>query len=249
MPSETPFPVETSPAVKGENGADASAEQVAAAGGDSAPTPAALTAAKPLQISLLRWRRMWPFRKQASAWFTSATLHATLLVLMCLLAEHVIKQLVPVNLDVHTVNHDEPLLVNLSNDSPAAGPNSRLGPPGAATADPNGAIFGSGLEDSPIGIPDLGASPTVGVKIDVQPRVDPLANTLLPPGGGVAWGQALSKGGGGMGGRSPERRAAIGWFRRWISRQRRGRRARPEMVAGSSTSRWKLELQLRWAAV
>ncbi len=71
------------------------------------------------------------------------------------------------------------------------------------------AIFGSSLEDSPIGIPDLGASPSVGAKVAAQPHVDPLANTLLPMGGGVAWGQALGKGGGGMGGRSPERRAQL----------------------------------------
>jgi hypothetical protein len=151
---------------------------------------------------------MWPFRKQASAWFTSATLHATLLIVMCLLAQHVIKQLLPVNLAVHTVNHDEPLLENLPTDTSAAA-HPRPGAPGAATASPDGDLFGSALDDTPLGIPDLGVSLTPGIKTDAQPQVDPLASALLPPGGGVAWGQALSKGGGGLGGRSPERRAQL----------------------------------------
>jgi hypothetical protein len=205
MPSETPLSAEIPQAGKVT---DVAASQSAPIASDSS-TAATTNNSPALEISLSRWMRMWPFRKQASAWFTSATLHATLLVVMCLLAEHVIKQLLPVDLAVHTVNHEEPLLNSLPNDLPAAAPNSRPGPPGAATASPDGDIFGSALEDSPLGVPDLGASPTPGIKLDVEPRVDPLATTLLPQGGGVSWGQALGKGGGGLGGRSPERRAQL----------------------------------------
>jgi hypothetical protein len=153
---------------------------------------------------------MWPFRQQASAWFTSATLHASVLIVMCLLVQHVVKQIVPVDLSVHTINHDEPLVENLPADT-AVGPHNKPGPPGAATASPDGDLFGSSLEDSAPGIPELGASPTPGVKIDATPQqVDPLATALMPLGDGVSWGQALSKGGGGgLGGRSPERRAQL----------------------------------------
>jgi hypothetical protein len=207
MPRETPLPVETPPPTTAVGADKAQPASAKPSGSSSTTLPAPGSAA--WAIGMTRWRRMWPLQQQASPWFISATLHATLLVAMCLLAQHVIKQLVPVDLTVHTVNHDDPLLDNLPSDTPAAA-HPKPGTPGAATASPDGVLFGSSLDDTPLGIPDLGASPTPGIKTDTQPQaVDPLAAALLPEGGGVAWGQALSKGGGGLGGRSPERRAQL----------------------------------------
>src|ERR1700690_926788 len=207
MSSEMPPPLETplSAVATPASGDGVGGSQSQHDGSNLAATNNSTTFA----LSLYSWRRMWPFRKQASAWFTSATLHATMLVVMCLLAEHVIKQLAPADLAVHTVSHEDALLEDLPRDTPATAPRSKPGAPGAATALPDGDLFGSSLEDSPLGIPDLGNSPTPGVKLDAQPQVDPLATALLPQGGGVSWGQALSKGGGGLGGRSPERRAQL----------------------------------------
>lgn len=199
LSAETPQPASTPDAGTGPQPAASSATATAEAPGTS---PA-------VQVGLERWRRMWPFKHSVGAWFASAMLHATVLVLMCLLAQHVIKQLIPVDLSVHTISHDEPLVENLPNESPIATPHPKHGLPGAATASPEGELFGSALEDSPLGVPDLGAAPTPGVKVAVEQRVDPLATAMLPQGGGVSWGQALGKGGGGLGGRSPERRAQL----------------------------------------
>ncbi len=116
MPSETPSPVETSSAVKGENDTDAARKR-----GHRRQPRQRLPPRRVPSLSKLACRfggECGPFHKQASAWFTSATLHATLLVIMCLLAEHVIKQLVPVNMDVHTINHDEPALENFAERFP-----------------------------------------------------------------------------------------------------------------------------------
>ncbi|HTQ40460.1 MAG TPA: prenyltransferase/squalene oxidase repeat-containing protein [Pirellulales bacterium] len=162
----------------------------------------------PVEVGLSPWRRMWPFHQQAGAWFTSAIVHATLLVILGLLVRHVIKEIAPVHLNVHTVSSDEPLLENLPTDNGPAD-HTRPGPAGAATASPNGDLFGSALDDTPLGVPELGPSRKVGARLDPHTEVDPLAATLSSDGGGVPWGQSMGKGGGGLGGRSPERRAQL----------------------------------------
>ena len=206
MPPETPLTAETPQPASTTDAGTGQPQPAASSATATAEVPGTSPA---VQVSLDRWRRMWPFKHQVGAWFASATLHATVLVLMCLLAQHVIKQLIPVDLSVHTISHDEPLVENLPNELPIATPHPKPGLPGAATASPEGDLFGSSLEDSPLGVPDFGGAPTPGVKVDVETRVDPLATAMLPQGGGVSWGQALGKGGGGLGGRSPERRAQL----------------------------------------
>src|SRR5262249_40183300 len=103
---------------------------------------------------------------------------------------------------------DEPL-ENLPGDA-ALLPSPKTGPLGGFAGTFDGDPLSTKVGDAPLGLPDLGtpeassnSSPTS------EPAVELLSDAMNPTRQGACWGKALSKGGGGLGGRSPGRRGQL----------------------------------------
>lgn len=148
-------------------------------------------------------------RHEIGAWFISAAAHTVVLVTLALLVRQVIKEVTKVDVNIAATNRIDAPLENLPTDTtsgPAGGPSDTIPTPGMFDGDP----WRDKLGAAPIGIPDLGAPSkrVAGAEIAAMP-VDPLASSLLTPHNGAAWGQPLSKGGGGYGGREPGRRGQL----------------------------------------
>jgi Prenyltransferase and squalene oxidase repeat len=142
-----------------------------------------------------------PFR----AWFLSAALHGSVLLLLGLLIEHIVKQTEPKGVAINAVGQTvEPL-----NDAPI-GTTANLHPGFGSTdidSAPLGESLGLSLEDAP-------AKLTLSGRTGSVPGIDAVyssdANTNLPQGDGGGLSLGTGKGrGGGLGGRTPERRGQL----------------------------------------
>jgi hypothetical protein len=150
-------------------------------------------------------------RHEIGAWFISAAAHTVVLVALGLIVQHVIKVSNSVSVDISAA---PPIDNNALEHGPtetvpgaAGGPSPTIPTPGMFDGDP----LLSNLGDAPIGIPDFG-TPSTHLPKDVDRAagpLDPLASSLSSDTNGAAWGQPLSKGGGGLGGRTPGRRGQL----------------------------------------
>ena len=200
------MPTEVSSPPQSDSTAGVSSRAKSAADTDDDDLP---TEGQPALAS--NWFRRAFGQHEVGAWFISAAAHTLILVTFGLLFREVIKQARSVDVNIATKTHIDEPLENLPAElspGPAGGPSEVQQTPGMFDGDP----LLNNLGAAPIGIPDLG-TPTKNHDsgVDEVPgmKVDPLASTLLAPHSGAAWGQALSKGGGGFGGRAPGRRGQL----------------------------------------
>jgi hypothetical protein len=184
-------------------GQQSAAEQAAAA------AVAANGSEEPLAVHS-GWFRRLGARHEVGAWFISAAVHASILVLMGLFVREVIRQSQPIDYNATSGPAADTALENLPPDANAGnGPADSPGPtPGALVGDD---ICLHPAQALP-GMPELGPltphETTSGFSGPTDD--DPLATLLLPQGHASApFGQALAKGGGGLGGRLPGRRGEL----------------------------------------
>jgi Prenyltransferase and squalene oxidase repeat len=152
-----------------------------------------------------RWRRLAWSSHPLGAWFLSAALHGSILLVLGLLIRHIVKQSGSTAVEISAVRQPAEQL----NDTPIGAPGTLH--PGFGSSDfssaPVGEPIGSALDESPAML-NLGGSPAAAPGIDARLSVD--AATSLPQGnGGGPGGLASGKGGGGLGGRSPGRRGQL----------------------------------------
>ena len=157
-------------------------------------------------------RFLWSLRN-INSWAISLVMHAGILVALGLWIEHVEKRAVQVDLTVRSFEQPSGKLEDLPLDLPAGeGGNSPVAGFGNQTSGP------PGQDEPPIGQPNLGstvpfapAGPQTGPATVASgtAKLDPLASLVRSDSNSGAWGMTVTKGGGGLGGRSPGMRAKL----------------------------------------
>jgi hypothetical protein len=158
-------------------------------------------------------RQSGPAHYEIGAWFISAVLHASVLILLGLWIHHAVSELVPVDMSVSTSNQQDLPLADLPGDA-ATLDVPKPGTPGSPSAKPGGdpsIVDPTATEstESPVGPIDL--APALGQPgMPSAPQRNALDGMLFAEHSGVPWGEPLAKlGGGGLGGRSKTRRTAL----------------------------------------